>query len=744
MLPTKTDGSKSPSVGTWTEYKTTRPTPDQNRRWGWEYRDGYGVVAGAVSGGRECWDFDDRDVFDAFVAAADGCGLGDGVRRIRAGYEDRTPRGGVRWIVQYAEAVEWRDCTLARRPPRDGETHPHVLIELPTFNVLAPSNGSTHPTGLAYTRQSGGFDTIACYTVEERDALLTLARSFDEMPRREAAPSRPVSAGSTGDRPGDDFNRRASWPDLLPDWAHVFERGGTIYLRRPGKDHDVSATINHGGGDCLYVFSSSTEFDPEKSYTKFGVYATLHHGGDYRKAALALSQLGYGDGSPVVRSGTTDAKPDTAPASDPTAAVSGFARPAIVEGIGECVLAPKLAQPYSGWFMRGAVHLVAGASASGKSTLMIDVLERQARGERVLGHVGQRLDYLILAADRGGPANAETLSRMKIAPGTLPITHIPAVAQAAPSVAAILAAVEAEADLPAVVFVEGADMLVEDPSKPAVVARFMTALQTIAEHYAVALVLSVGAPKARPKEQYTVKRDQVFGSQLWSRMACDVLVLSVVGDGTQADRDLVVLHRNAPAESFHLTFEAGRLVEADPAPATDADYVTWFREVEVFLAIHFRRRFNLSGARATQLLDGYVAIGTLRTKVRNDRTSYIYKRSMASSTVSTSTGSVDTAPATDPTSDSVHETCGRGHDPQGESCDFPNDSEAQQEDPLIPTNSLSIVHGSLSSLSPVDNGQLSTVSPRAREDGGDEALPAWVTEDTAPDDSDPIGAHDEE
>ncbi len=75
-------------------------------------------------------------------------------------------------------------------------------------------------------------------------------------------------------------------------------------------------------------------------------------------------------------------------------------------------------------------------------------------------------------------------------------------------------------------------MLVEDPSKPQVVSPFMGALQRIAEHYSLALILSVGAPKAKPHEQYALKRDQVYGSQVWARTACDVLVLSITGDGT--------------------------------------------------------------------------------------------------------------------------------------------------------------------------------------------------------------------
>ena len=107
------------------------------------------------------------------------------VQRIRAGYEDETPGGGRRWIVEYPASIEWHDCTLARRPGHEGEPTFKTLIELPTFSIVAPSNGATHQTGRPYVRLSGGFNTIARYTVDERDALIQLACSFDQMPRRE-------------------------------------------------------------------------------------------------------------------------------------------------------------------------------------------------------------------------------------------------------------------------------------------------------------------------------------------------------------------------------------------------------------------------------------------------------------------------------------------------------------------------------------------------------------------------------
>ena len=53
--------------------------------------------------------------------------------------------------------------------------------------------------------------------------------------------------------------------------------------------------------------------------------------------------------------------------------------------------------------------------------------------------------------------------------------------------------------------------------------------------------------------------------------------------------------------------------------------LAWFRDVEIFTKQRFRDAFTLSGARATSLLDGYVAIGALREKVKGDRTHYVYR-----------------------------------------------------------------------------------------------------------------------
>src|SRR5262249_15286789 len=110
-------------------------------------------------------------------------------------------------------------------------------------------------------------------------------------------PAYPVRRRPAGNRPGDDFNRRASWDDILipHGWARV--GGGRDEERwcRPGKDHGVSATTDHAGNGLLYVFSSNADpFEDSRGYSKFTAYALLNHEGDCSAAAAALRKQGYG------------------------------------------------------------------------------------------------------------------------------------------------------------------------------------------------------------------------------------------------------------------------------------------------------------------------------------------------------------------------------------------------------------------------------------------------------------------
>jgi hypothetical protein len=100
-----------------------------------------------------------------------------------------------------------------------------------------------------------------------------------------------------GERPGDDFNLRADWQAiLLPHgWVPVYRQRDMVYWRRPGKNEGHSATTNFANKGRLHVFTSNAPpFEADSSYTPFTAYALLEHGGDFKAAAQALQQQGYG------------------------------------------------------------------------------------------------------------------------------------------------------------------------------------------------------------------------------------------------------------------------------------------------------------------------------------------------------------------------------------------------------------------------------------------------------------------
>lgn len=105
-------------------------------------------------------------------------------------------------------------------------------------------------------------------------------------------------AGETEERPGDRFEREADWcRDILPDWKPVGTSGDNLLMHRAGSTNRFGATISKRGQGVLYVFTDAAPpLRPNTCYSKFGAYATLEHGGDFRAAAVALAAR-YGMGA---------------------------------------------------------------------------------------------------------------------------------------------------------------------------------------------------------------------------------------------------------------------------------------------------------------------------------------------------------------------------------------------------------------------------------------------------------------
>lgn len=117
------------------------------------------------------------------------------------------------------------------------------------------------------------------------------------------------------ERPGDRFNREATWAEVLV--PHGWERGrddqGREVWIRPGKGSKDARSANTTPDGNLWIWSSEAHpFQAQKSYTKFAAYALLNFDGDLQAAGKALAQR-YTPPSAVLRFPGVGTTVDNAP-----------------------------------------------------------------------------------------------------------------------------------------------------------------------------------------------------------------------------------------------------------------------------------------------------------------------------------------------------------------------------------------------------------------------------------------------
>lgn len=299
VVPPREDGSKAP-IGAWKEFQAERPTLDRLREYYRAERHGLGVLGGPVSGELEVFELESDVVWKQFRCAMSDGGYDELLERAEAGYLEQAPRGGVHYL--------WRTDRAGANHKLAMTADFDVLIETRAtggYCILAPSYGPVHPTGRPYVRLSGEFATIPYVPQQERDVWFRVAAALDQRPRVDDIPYRPGDTDTDDSLPGNDFNRRGDWRGdvLLPaGWTLVgtgadHEGRPQEFWRRPGKDRGNSAVLHpHAGPGGLFVcFSTSTPIpETEVGYSKFRIYAWLHHAGDFRAAAKELRSRGFG------------------------------------------------------------------------------------------------------------------------------------------------------------------------------------------------------------------------------------------------------------------------------------------------------------------------------------------------------------------------------------------------------------------------------------------------------------------
>jgi twinkle protein len=284
VIPTK---DKKPLIKSWAEYQKRQPTDKEHSEM--DFSHGGSVIC---SGDVFCIDLDTKN---------DKTGLVNRWKNLVSFFDDKllkklycesTPSGGFHLVFrcdvdngneQWAYDKDQKSPCIETRA-KGG------------YFVTAPSEG--------YKSLKGNILDLPKISLDEFEILKNSALDLDEKKKIVEYIPKIEKEGIT---PLDDYDSQHGEQDMVDmllqyGWRVSGRQGQKTYLCRPDKSKGVSATVG-AVPNRLYVFTSSTEFEPQKTYKPSAVLCMLEHGGDFRECAKFLSNQGYGVKKPVASLG---------------------------------------------------------------------------------------------------------------------------------------------------------------------------------------------------------------------------------------------------------------------------------------------------------------------------------------------------------------------------------------------------------------------------------------------------------
>jgi Mrp family chromosome partitioning ATPase len=286
VIPTKED--KLPALPTWKPYQSQSiKEVEVERLFSGVNVKGLAIICGAISGGLEVIDVDTKH--DT---------TGSLWEELRGLIEDNLPELYSRLVIAQTKSggyhIYYRCSSIDGNLKLSTKLNREVLIETRGEGgyVIAPPT----PKYIYIQGEPGNIPTI---TTKDRDILFSIAKSFNELEEIKPKVSTTSSTiyKSTGLSPFEDYNQRGDLVTLLESkgWRVVNQQGQRINLLRPGSTDSKTSGNYHTGLRVLRVFSSSTEFNPDKSYSPSQVFSLLECSEDNKLTYRRLLELGYGE-----------------------------------------------------------------------------------------------------------------------------------------------------------------------------------------------------------------------------------------------------------------------------------------------------------------------------------------------------------------------------------------------------------------------------------------------------------------
>lgn len=284
VIPTKED--KRPALPTWLPYQSQRLKEDEVDTL-FKTAKGIGIICGAISGNLEVIDVDTKHDETGYLW-----------EDLKTLLEDNLPDLYSSLVIAQTKSggyhIYYRCSSINGNLKLSTKLNREVLVETRGEGgyVIAP------PT-IGYKYIQGEPINIPTITLEERDIILSISRSFNEIDevKPKVSTTSATTYNSTGLSPFEDYNQRGDIVGLLESkgWRVINQRGDRINLLRPGSTDSKTSGNYHTGLKVLRVFSSSTVFNPDKGYSPAMVFSLLECNEDSKLAYRKLLDLGYGE-----------------------------------------------------------------------------------------------------------------------------------------------------------------------------------------------------------------------------------------------------------------------------------------------------------------------------------------------------------------------------------------------------------------------------------------------------------------
>lgn len=153
-----------------------------------------------------------------------------------------------------------------------------------------------HPSE-GYEFVFGDIQSITEITPDERETLHGIARQFNQVFEELIVPKAAYQKKIKGLSSFEDYNNRGDVVGLLESngWKIVNQKGSKTVFLRPGQTTSQSSGNYDHDKKWFSVFTTSTEFEPERAYLPYAVYAVLECNKNFSEASKKLYESGYGD-----------------------------------------------------------------------------------------------------------------------------------------------------------------------------------------------------------------------------------------------------------------------------------------------------------------------------------------------------------------------------------------------------------------------------------------------------------------